>query len=212
MAEQIEHDVGDQLEPGGRAAAPGRLVLVQHFINTWNCEFPTDRLETLRSAAAWLYESKLSRNLAEANRLQPSDLARLRELREAVRALATANVTGMCDPASLEVIRSAAAAAPMIVTIDDDRRTHIEPDCSGVDGVVATIIAILHEAQLAGDWVRLKACRQCGYAFYDRSKNRSATWCSMSICGNRSKNRAYYQRQRTSDQPPDGRTRTKEIL
>ena len=36
-----------------------------------------------------------------------------------------------------------------------------------------------------------------GYAaFFDRSKNRSATWCSMSICGNRTKNRAYYRRQR----------------
>jgi predicted RNA-binding Zn ribbon-like protein len=36
----------------------------------------------------------------------------------------------------------------------------------------------------------------CGYAFFDLSKNRSATWCSMSICGNRSENRACYQRRR----------------
>jgi predicted RNA-binding Zn ribbon-like protein len=42
----------------------------------------------------------------------------------------------------------------------------------------------------------MKACRQCEYAFYDRSKNRSATWCAMSICGNRTKNRAYYRRRR----------------
>jgi predicted RNA-binding Zn ribbon-like protein len=52
----------------------------------------------------------------------------------------------------------------------------------------------VHDAQLTGDWLRLKACRQCQYAFYDRSRNRSAAWCSMSICGNRSKNRAYYYR------------------
>ena len=62
-------------------------------------------------------------------------------------------------------------------------------------GVVATLAGVLHEAQLSGDWQRLKGCRQCGYAFFDFSKNRSATWCSMSICGNRSKNRAYYRRQ-----------------
>jgi predicted RNA-binding Zn ribbon-like protein len=44
----------------------------------------------------------------------------------------------------------------------------------------------------------VKGCRQCGYAFFDRSKNRSAAWCAMSICGNRTKNRAYYRRRRTS--------------
>ena len=48
-------------------------------------------------------------------------------------------------------------------------------------------------------WPRLKACRQCGYAFFDRSKNRSAAWCAMSICGNRTKNRTYRRRRaRTS--------------
>jgi predicted RNA-binding Zn ribbon-like protein len=44
----------------------------------------------------------------------------------------------------------------------------------------------------------MKACRQCEYAFYDRSRNRSAAWCAMSICGNRTKNRAYYRRHRPS--------------
>jgi predicted RNA-binding Zn ribbon-like protein len=63
-----------------------------------------------------------------------------------------------------------------------------------VDGAVATLLGILHEAQLTGQWPRLKGCRQCGYAFFDRSKNRSAAWCAMSICGNRTKNRAYRRR------------------
>ena len=44
-----------------------------------------------------------------------------------------------------------------------------------------------------GTWRRLKACREdtCQWAFYDRSKNRSGTWCSMAVCGNRAKARAY---------------------
>ena len=62
---------------------------------------------------------------------------------------------------------------------------------------MATLLAIFHEAQLTGQWPRLKACRQCEYAFFDRSKNRSAAWCAMSICGNRTKNRAYYRRRTT---------------
>ena len=70
------------------------------------------------------------------------------------------------------------------------------PSRAGADGAVATLLGILHEAQLSGEWSRMKACRQCEYAFFDRSKNRSAAWCDMSICGNRTKNRAYYRRRR----------------
>ncbi len=48
-----------------------------------------------------------------------------------------------------------------------------------------------------GTWSRLKACRQCEWAFYDWSKNRSGRWCAMSVCGNRTKVRAYRARRRT---------------
>jgi predicted RNA-binding Zn ribbon-like protein len=47
-----------------------------------------------------------------------------------------------------------------------------------------------------GTWSRLKACLAdtCQWAFYDQSKNRSAHWCSMAVCGNRAKARAYRNR------------------
>ena len=88
------------------------------------------------------------------------------------------------------------APAHLRVAVDDAGRTALEPDSGGVGGAVATLLGILHEAQLTGAWSRMKACRQCEYAFFDRSKNRSAAWCAMSICGNRTKNRAYYRRRR----------------
>jgi predicted RNA-binding Zn ribbon-like protein len=94
----------------------------------------------------------------------------------------------------MSVIRAAAATAPLSVAVDDDGTTRLEVAARGVDGAVATLLGILHEAQLTGHWLRMKGCRQCGYAFFDRSKNRSAAWCAMSICGNRTKNRAYYRR------------------
>jgi predicted RNA-binding Zn ribbon-like protein len=42
----------------------------------------------------------------------------------------------------------------------------------------------------------MKACRQetCGWLFYDGSRNRSSSWCSMQICGGREKARAYRRR------------------
>jgi predicted RNA-binding Zn ribbon-like protein len=99
----------------------------------------------------------------------------------------------------MDIVREAAGTARLRVAIDGAGRTALEPEPRGVDGAVATLLGILHEAQLTGHWPRLKGCRQCGYAFFDRSKNRSATWCAMSICGNRTKNRAYYRRRRTSE-------------
>jgi predicted RNA-binding Zn ribbon-like protein len=124
-----------------------------------------------------------------------ADVARLRELREAIRALVMANHRGQ-EPRSapVEVIRRLSPGAGLRVSVDDTGRTALVAVADGVDGAMANLLGILHEAQLSGDWSRLKGCRQCEYAFFDRSKNRSAAWCAMSICGNRTKNRAYYRR------------------
>ena len=45
-----------------------------------------------------------------------------------------------------------------------------------------------------GHWQRMKACRnpQCRWVFYDHSRNRTGTWCSMRVCGNRHKVRDNY--------------------
>jgi predicted RNA-binding Zn ribbon-like protein len=191
-----EHDkrrIGEQVEPGGRPKAPGRLELLQRFINSHNHDLPAewDRIGTAERAHAWLREKRL---VAPGDRISAADAARLRELREAIRALVVANQGGQPAAAATEVVRRAAGTARLRVAIDAAGRTALEPDRRGVDGAVATLLGILLEAQLTGQWPRLKGCRQCGYAFFDRSKNRSAAWCAMSICGNRTKNRAYYRR------------------
>jgi predicted RNA-binding Zn ribbon-like protein len=52
---------------------------------------------------------------------------------------------------------------------------------------------------MAGEsWERLKACRaeDCRWAFLDDAKNHSRAWCSMKVCGNRAKARAYRERHR----------------
>jgi predicted RNA-binding Zn ribbon-like protein len=194
MDEHEKRQVGEQVEPGGRPKAPGRLQLLQRYINTWNHDFPPhrDRLGTPRKASTWLRQKGL---IAAGSHTSAADAVRLRELREAIRSLVVANLGGPPDPTAVEILRAASRTAGVIVTTDEDGRTHLEPQRAGIDGAVATLLSIMHEAQLTDDWRRLKACRQCRYAFYDRSKNRSAAWCAMSICGNRAKNRAHYQRQ-----------------
>jgi predicted RNA-binding Zn ribbon-like protein len=195
MDEREKRQVGEQIEPGGRPKAPGRLELLQRFINSHNHDFPGewDRLGTQPKAQAWLRQ----KGLVEPDvRISAADAARLRTLREAIRSLAVANAEGRRDAASADIVRKASRTARLKVAIDDAGRTILEADRPGVNGAVATLLGILHEAQLTGEWSRLKGCRQCGYAFFDRSKNRSAAWCAMAICGNRTKNRAYYRRRR----------------
>jgi predicted RNA-binding Zn ribbon-like protein len=194
MDERDKRRIGEQVEPGGRPKAPGRLGLLQRFVNTHNHDLPVewDRIGDGERAAAWLRKKGL---VGPADTVSDADAARLRELREAIRELVLAN-HGDAPPGAVAIatVARAAAAAPVRVVVDERGLTDLEPEVVGVDAAVATLLGILHGAQLTGDWRRLKGCRQCGYAFFDRSRNRSAAWCSMSICGNRTKNRAYYRR------------------
>jgi predicted RNA-binding Zn ribbon-like protein len=195
MRDQDKRRIGEEIEPGGRAKAPGRLALLQRFVNTHNHDLPADwdRIGTAEKAGAWLRRAGLA---APAARVSAADAQRLRELREAIRALTLANQGGEPPGDAIGVIRRAAETAALRVAVDDAGRTALEPEPgpAGARAAVATLLGILHEAQLDGRWPRLKGCRRCGYAFFDRSKNRSAAWCAMSICGNRTKNRAYYRR------------------
>jgi predicted RNA-binding Zn ribbon-like protein len=199
MNEREKRRIGEQVEPGGRPKAPGRLELLQRFINSYNHDFPQDwdRIGTADRATSWLRAKKL---IGRSERVSDAEAAALRELREAMRALALANHGERASGAALRVIREAGRDAALTVAIDVRGQTSLEARDPGVAGAVATLLGILHEAELTGHWLRMKGCRQCGYAFFDRSKNRSAAWCDMSICGNRTKNRTYYRRRRSSAQ------------
>ena len=82
--------------------------------------------------------------------------------------------------------------------LDDDGALTPDPAVTGVPGALGLLVAIVHEAQLAGTWPRLKACpgHHCGWVFYDVSRNGGSTWCSMQVCGSREKARAYRRRVR----------------
>ena len=131
-----EHDkrrVGEQVEPGGRPKAPGRLELLQRFVNSHNHDFPRDwdRIGTGAKAQAWLRQKRL---VAPGDRITDADAAGLRELREAIRALAIANQGGQPAAAAINVIRRASGAAQLNVAIDDAGRTALEPTRRGADG------------------------------------------------------------------------------
>jgi len=142
-------------------------------------------------ARAWLRAKDL---ISASTRVTARDAARLRELREALKSLVVAHDATSPPSEAVAALRRTARSADLRVELDGSGRTRLEPARRGVEAAAATMLGIVHEAHLLGTWTRLKACRQCGYAFFDRSKNRSSSWCAMSICGNRTKNRTYRRR------------------
>ena len=118
--------------------------------------------------------------------------------REALRRLLLANHDGDADPEAIAALDGAARDARLVVAFAPDGTARLAPAEGGADGVLAALLGIVARAQAEGTWSRMKACPAdtCQWAFYDRSRNRSRTWCSMSECGNRAKARSYRARQR----------------
>ena len=185
------------LQPAGRAPAPGRLGLVQAFLNTfWDLE--GDGAEVWDAPAAyatWLADRGFGAGVSTATTVTGADLARAIAVREALRALALANHDDAhaVPAAEAEAVldRVAAQVAPRAGLTPRFGRggDHLDVAAAGPDAALGLVLGIVFAARATGAWGRMKACphAHCGWVFYDRSRNRSSQWCSMRICGNRTK-------------------------
>lgn len=159
-------------------AAPAPLRLLQLFVNTADHENGREWLPDQAALDVWLAEHELPGG---------AELRRARELREALRALLRANNGQARSPCAVSTVNDVAAA--LAIGLDDRGLVRIS-----AGDALGRIVAVAVMAMLDGTWPRLKVCRNCGWSFYDYSKNRSASWCSMQLCGNRLKTRAYRRR------------------
>jgi predicted RNA-binding Zn ribbon-like protein len=179
-----------------RRPAPGDLAVVQQFVNTRDIEAGTDQLGDTRALRRWLDEHGLWQN---GGAVAESDLPRALDVREALRDLLVANAAARPPSgAAVDVLNRAAADAKLAPRLSGAGDLVIEPEGAGVRRALGALIAVVHEAMARGEWIRMKACLEdsCHWAFYDTSRNHSSRWCSMGVCGNRRKNRAYYARRR----------------
>jgi predicted RNA-binding Zn ribbon-like protein len=175
--------------------APGRLELIREFVNTRDMDDEVtggevDHIASPQALQTWLAEHDLGTGAASA-----ADVARFADVREGLRALLLANNGEERDAAAVARLDAVAATVPVSVRFGDDTCA-LEPEGKGLDGALGSILGLVHTAMRDGTFQRLKACREhtCAWAFYDHSRNRSATWCSMEVCGNRAKARAYRAR------------------
>jgi predicted RNA-binding Zn ribbon-like protein len=182
-------------DPGGRASAPGSLALVQAFVNTYSGHTDEDLLATPAAASGWLAGAGV---LSPEERLSEGEQRALIGTREAIRGVLGAHTRHTPDAGAAARLTEALLPCRLTVTADPAgtvrlTRADQHPYARAVGGLAIAVA----EAALAGTWNRLKACPgdRCGWAFYDRSSGGRSRWCSMQVCGARSKMRVYRSRQ-----------------
>ena len=129
-----------------------------------------------------------------------ADVRLARHVRAATRGLCAANNGWPLDPRTAATVEELNALAPLQVTVKHDGTLGVVPGGTGVPRALSSLLAIGYRATLTGEFSRFKACKGCGWAFYDESKNVSKKWCDMGLCGTRSKMKAYRLRKKEAAQ------------
>lgn len=186
-----------QATTSASTSPPDGWGLLRDFVNTIDLESGDEALPDAGALRGWLTEHGLDPD----GRIGEADRGRALRFREALRGLLLANAGRPLHPAATEELHAAAEHGGLRVSVDADGAVSLVPAGAGVDALIARLLETVARAQAEGSWERMKACpaEPCGWAFYDESRNRSRTWCSMGVCGNRVKTRRYRRRRRTGD-------------
>lgn len=174
------------------------IELLQAFVNTNDVDSDRDALGTPEQLREWLAARGLVDPRVPAD---PEAHRRALAVREGIRALGRANNDEPVAAAAVAAMNEAARSVALTVSVEPEAGEggwRLVPAGSGIDGFVGRILAAVAAAMAAGTWSRVKACRNdtCQWLFFDRSRNRSGTWCTMAACGSVMKARAYRARQR----------------
>jgi predicted RNA-binding Zn ribbon-like protein len=182
----------------GSSAAPGRLELVRRFVNTLDIETGDDALATPVTASTWLG------NAGWTARVDVRQLDELVTFREALRDVVSARGTSD-EPGAFAALDTIAGRHPLAVRLASPET--LTPSSRGVDGFIERILGLVAAARIGGSWDRVKTCAndRCRWCFYDRSRNRSRTWCTMDLCGSQAKMRAYRSRRHATHAGPGDR-------
>ena len=178
-------------DPGSRAPAPGSLRLVQALVNTLNAESGRDLLGTAAESVRWLAAARL---MPAGAGLTGAQHGALLELREAIRQVLGGHAERRDDPEAAGRLTMALAPCRLAIAVDPAGGVRlVSADHDPFSRVVGQVAMAIAEAAASGAWGRLKCCPglRCGWAFYDRSASSRSRWCSMQVCGARSKMRAY---------------------
>ena len=169
---------------------PPEVALVRSFVNTLDVDDGIDELTSPVALAQWLHKAGL---LPKATPASGRDLKLALQLRSALRDELAGHLAKKPDSGARAALDAVCCDLPLKAVCSAEG---VAPSAGGVRGALAQIVAATTQSRIKGTWSRLKICPadDCRWAFYDTSRNKSKRWCSMEVCGNRNKVRAYRDR------------------
>jgi predicted RNA-binding Zn ribbon-like protein len=179
-------------EMAGEEAVPRSAALIKDFVNTYDLEGAVDSLDTNAAMTRWFRDRDL---LSTRTDIDDEAAASIRAVRDALRDVLLGHNGEPVPRQAVDVLNDAAENSRLCVKFTPEGSV-LACSSTGADAALSGLIAAVHMAMAEGSWGRLKACRRddCRWIFFDHSRNQSKTWCSMGVCGNRTKAEAYRQR------------------
>ena len=176
--------------------APGELELVRRFLNTW--KVPNDTRVPVDGLPGLLRDPSARAERFPGAPFGPGDTEELLvKMRDDLRgALGGAEGwEGMLDRWLLRY--------PMVARVrSEGGRATVRYEAAPEAGFAGWVAAAVARALEEGAWERLKACPDCRWVFYDRTRSKTKVWCGMfagdggRACGTIAKVKRYRQRRR----------------
>jgi predicted RNA-binding Zn ribbon-like protein len=179
-------------------AAPAPLGFVQDLLNTRGAlrSGIPDLLASVTAADRWAQQALGWIDISHSGGLcrDEKDLRALVAYREHLRS----RLIGVARQPSTQT--ASLEDVPVLLTPDDEGWA-LKPAQKGVGLVIGIAAIAAYESGCNGTWERLKECAnpQCHSVFFDRSRNNTRVWHSLSKCGNAINLRNSRQRRASTD-------------
>ncbi|HEU4685121.1 MAG TPA: CGNR zinc finger domain-containing protein [Nitrospira sp.] len=171
---------------------------------------PVETLASYSDVVRWLVEAKLLTGDAAkryvGRGIGPEQEARILERARAFRATLRDMVERIASgkpvpQAALDAINGMLRhrlGCPVVLRGKDGFERGVEPASHDPAQVLGLLAEAAADLLCRCDLSLIKPCQNpaCVLFFYDTSKNHTRQWCSMNLCGNRSKVAAHYRRHR----------------
>ena len=169
---------------------------------------PTDLLTSRQDLVAWLLQAGLmTKELAkrlekEGSRHGAETLKQAKVFRTTMREMAERLAAGKSVPqAALDAVNEALryrVGYPQVGRQNGAFERTYQQEFTDSDQLLGLLAEAASDLLVRCDLSLVKKCQNpaCVLFFYDTTKNHARHWCSMNLCGNRSKVAAHYQRHR----------------
>jgi predicted RNA-binding Zn ribbon-like protein len=187
IAGELALDFANSSSGRGSAAAQDHLRRPEH-VAQW-----VARARVLPAAdAQWLAEA-LRKQPALGERLLAEALALREDVYRLGADLAAGRLTSASRMDGLARVHARALSRGELTAVGDNFgwtwRVREAPVEAALGPITVSALNLLQRADLS----RVKQCQgeNCGWLFFDSTRNRSRRWCEMEVCGNRAKQRRF---------------------